>query len=84
MTKKLVRHGNSMALIIEKPLLSILKITEGSDVEVTIENDSLVIRAASAGDNDKTAKMTRQQEIEETVKRVMKQYDEVFRALAKT
>lgn len=81
MTKKLVRHGNSMALIIEKPILNLLKINEDSDIDVAIENGALVIRLASAQNDSKK----REEELIEKIGRdIVKRYDEVFRKLSKT
>ncbi len=34
MRKKLVRHGNSLALIIDKPILELLGIGEEDEVEI--------------------------------------------------
>ena len=43
MIKKLTKHGNSMALIIDRPLLEILKISEETPLELTTDGDSLNI-----------------------------------------
>ena len=43
MIKKLTRHGNSMALIIDKPILEILNIDENTPLEVTTDGESLGI-----------------------------------------
>lgn len=34
MVKKLVRHGNSLALVLDKPVLELLKITEDTPLEI--------------------------------------------------
>lgn len=44
MIKKLVRHGNSRALVIDKPILELLKCTEETAFEITTDGDSLTIR----------------------------------------
>jgi antitoxin MazE len=44
MLKKLVRHGNSLALIIDKPVLDLLRITEETPLEIsTFDGKSLQI-----------------------------------------
>ena len=44
MRKKLTRHGNSTALVIEKPLLEVLGLKAGSPVEVLTDGHSLLVR----------------------------------------
>lgn len=45
MIKKLVRHGNSLALVIDKPVLDLLRITEETPLEIeTIDGKSLQIK----------------------------------------
>jgi len=43
MIKKLTKHGNSMALVIDKALLEILKIGENTPLELTTDGKSLSI-----------------------------------------
>jgi len=73
MPKRLVKHGNSLALIIEKPLLNILKINENTDLEIVIENNSLIIRS-SIKNND----------IDVVAKKIMDQYEDILKKLSKT
>jgi len=77
MTKRLVKHGNSLALLIEKPILKILGIDEQTDLQIRIEGNSLIIET--------TAKeKIRKEEIEEIAQQIMDKYDPVFRKLSKT
>jgi antitoxin MazE len=43
MIKKMVSHGNSAALIIDKPILDILKIDMGTPLEVATDGKNLII-----------------------------------------
>jgi antitoxin component of MazEF toxin-antitoxin module len=43
MVKKLIRHGNSLALVIDKPILEMLRITPETPLELTSDGDSLLI-----------------------------------------
>jgi antitoxin MazE len=43
MRKKLTRTGNSVALVLDKPLLEQMGLDEGSDVEVSSNGDVVVI-----------------------------------------
>ena len=44
MTKKLTRHGNSLALVIDKPILDLLKIDADTRLEITTNGDELVVK----------------------------------------
>ena len=43
MIKRLTTHGNSSALIIEKPILEILNITPDTPLEVTTDGKNLIV-----------------------------------------
>ena len=43
MVKKLTRHGNSMALVLDKPVLSLLKIDARTPLEVSTDGQVLII-----------------------------------------
>ena len=43
MTKKLVQHGNSAALILDKPILELLNVTMDTPLEVSTDGQSIVI-----------------------------------------
>ena len=43
MRKKLTRHGNSVALVIDKPILELLDIDPDAEVDVRTDGRSLVI-----------------------------------------
>ena len=77
MSKKLTRHGNSYALIIDKPLLQILNISEKTDLALSIEDGALVIRPV-----DLSPKKSKQ-EIKKIAEEIMVEYADVFKKLAK-
>jgi antitoxin component of MazEF toxin-antitoxin module len=43
MTKKLIRHGNSAALILDKALLDVLKVHMDTPLEVTTDGRNIII-----------------------------------------
>ncbi|MBI2252831.1 MAG: AbrB/MazE/SpoVT family DNA-binding domain-containing protein [Armatimonadetes bacterium] len=43
MIKKLVSHGNSVALIIDKPILELLKVNVKTLLEITTDGRNLII-----------------------------------------
>lgn len=44
MTKTLIKHGNSLALVIDKPILDMLQIAADTPLELSTNGDLLVIR----------------------------------------
>jgi antitoxin component of MazEF toxin-antitoxin module len=49
MIKMLKKHGNSMALVIEKPMMEALGITEETPLQVTVNGNALVVTPANVG-----------------------------------
>lgn len=43
MGKRLTRHGNSMALVIDRPILDLLKIDEKTELELFTDGSCLVV-----------------------------------------
>jgi antitoxin component of MazEF toxin-antitoxin module len=43
MTKKLIRHGNSAALVLDKALLDLLKVKMDTPLEVTTDGKNIII-----------------------------------------
>jgi antitoxin component of MazEF toxin-antitoxin module len=43
MTKKLIRHGNSAALVLDKALLDVLKVRMDTPLEVTTDGRNIII-----------------------------------------
>ena len=57
MVKTLTKHGNSYALVIDKPILELLNIRPDSPLEVTTDGTVLTIRPVSeAGRGSRLAK----------------------------
>jgi len=55
MIKNLVKHGNSWAVVIDRPILDLLKIAPESQVELTTDGQS--IRIAPFNSDDKKTKV---------------------------
>mgnify|MGYP006294644991 CR=1 FL=1 len=43
MTKTLIKHGNSLALVIDKPILDLLRITPETPLELATDGDRLLV-----------------------------------------
>lgn len=43
MKKTLIKHGNSLALVIDKPILEMLQITADTQLEISTNGDQLLV-----------------------------------------
>jgi len=83
MYKKLTKHGNSLALIIDKPILELLNITSDSKLELTIEDGTLIIRSSKSKPTRKElSKKERIALVEKVADEVMDTYHKAFKKLA--
>lgn len=48
MVKKLTRHGNSFALIIDRPILDLLKIDAETPLDVSTDGQQLIVARAKS------------------------------------
>lgn len=75
MTKKLVRHGNSLALVIDKAILDLLRIDHDTPLELITDGDVIII------------KPERDEEVSDEIRAVHEEmaarYGKVFERLAK-
>jgi antitoxin component of MazEF toxin-antitoxin module len=74
MIKKLSAVGNSLGIIIERPILELLDITKDTPLEVKTDGEALIIRPA---------KLSGKARIRASAKRMMTVHDETLRKLAK-
>jgi antitoxin component of MazEF toxin-antitoxin module len=56
MIKKLTAHGNSAALIIDKPILELLKITMDTPLEISTDGKQLIIAPIGEGNREEDIK----------------------------
>jgi antitoxin component of MazEF toxin-antitoxin module len=75
MRRKLSKHGNSLALVIEKPVLDLLGINADTELEVTTDGNRLIVFPASSEDYER--------KFEEAVAFVFDRYDKTLAKLAK-
>ncbi len=74
MTKTLTRHGNSYALVIDKPIMELLQITPETPLELATNGDTLVIRPV----RDKA----RQKKLDQTLQKINTRFAPALRKLA--
>jgi antitoxin component of MazEF toxin-antitoxin module len=53
MIKKLTKHGNSWALVIDKPVLDLLKIDTDTPLEISTDGRTLIVSPAAAPERRK-------------------------------
>jgi antitoxin component of MazEF toxin-antitoxin module len=46
MVKKLTKHGNSLALVIDRPILSLLNIDQDTPLEMSTDGERLIVAPA--------------------------------------
>lgn len=75
MNEQLIRHGNSLALVIDKPILELLQITADTPLELTTNGDAILIRPVRDA--------RRQRRLEESLKKINAQFGDDLERLAK-
>lgn len=73
MNKKLSNIGNSLGLIIERPILDLLKIDKDTLLEITTDGEALIIRPVRS----------RAERIRESAERVADDHADAFEKLAR-
>ncbi len=73
MRKRLSAVGNSYGLVIEKPILELLKIDRDTDLEMTTDGERLIIEPIRKGKKTLRA----------SAEKIMKKHEATFRKLAK-
>jgi len=76
MIKKLVRHGNSRALVIDKPVLDLLNIDEDTEIEIITDGTSLIMRPVRRQDPE------RKRAFEVAAEEAVDRYGSVFKKLS--
>ena len=74
MTKRLSRSGNSLALVIDRPLLEALEIDADTELELSTDGDVLVVTPVRG--------KKRKRDVADHVAEANEQYGGVFRRLA--
>lgn len=75
MTKTLTTMGDSLGLIIDKPLLELLRIDKDTPLEIETDGKALIIRPVQKED--------RRSRVREAAEKMMDAHDETLRKLAK-
>lgn len=73
MVKTLTKHGNSLALVIDKPILELLNIDADTPLSIRTDGKSLIIEPADP---------KRRKKFEAAKEKVMTEWKDVFKRLA--
>ena len=76
MTKRLRAIGNSAGIIIDKPILELLKITPDTELDLSTDGERLIITPIRTP-------AARRSTLARAQRRVLRGHDETFRKLAK-
>ncbi len=75
MTKTLIKHGNSLALVIDRPILDLLRITPETPLELTTDGDRLLVSPV----RDRK----RQEKLRSSLEKINRKYGDDLQRLAK-
>ena len=75
MIKKLTKHGNSAALVIDKPILSLIGATADTLFEVRTNGNSLILTPVRNEEEEKRFR--------DTIEKIGNRYAKTFETLAK-
>jgi len=73
MVKKLIRHGNSAALVIDKPIMDMLNITIDTGFEIRTDGKNLILSPQ--------IKQGREKDIMASLEKINKKYGTVLKRL---
>ena len=74
MVKKLTKHGNSLALVIDRPILDLLKIEADTPLDISTDGRQLIVAPAQPS--------ARREKFDAAQEWAHKQYGKAFRKLA--
>jgi antitoxin component of MazEF toxin-antitoxin module len=73
MVKKLIQHGNSVALVIDKPIMEILNITNETTFELSTDGRNLILSPQ--------IEYTQEKDIINSLEKINKKYGAVLKRL---
>ena len=74
MIKKLTKHGNSLALVIDRPILELLKIDPETPLDISTDGKQLIVAPVKAS--------ARREKFDAAQERAHRQYGSAFKKLA--
>ena len=79
MKKRLSRHGNSFAIVIDKPILKLLSINEKTTLKVTTDGNKIIIEPIKSAKN----KISSDPKMQKVYEKIVEKYKPALKKLAK-
>lgn len=81
MIKKLSKHGNSLAILIDKPILDLLGMDEHTHINIKTDGTNIIIEPIKA--QQKVPVISKDPKTQKLYEELTEKYDALFRKLAK-
>ncbi|HLJ31218.1 MAG TPA: hypothetical protein VKU36_02165 [Candidatus Babeliales bacterium] len=81
MIKKLTKHGNNLAILLDKPILELLKITEDTRINIKTDGTNIIIEPVRAQTN--IGVISDNPKLQKLYEELVNKYDELLKKLAK-
>ncbi len=81
MVKKLSKYGNSLAVLIEKPILELLNITEHTQIRISTDGNRIIIEPLS--EQKQTEAVSANPQVQKSYEKITERYKKAFKKLAK-
>ena len=81
MVKKLTKHGNSLAILIDKPILELLNMTEDTRINLRTDGTNIIIEPVRAQTSAGT--ISDNPKLQKIYEDIVAKYDEAFKKLSK-
>lgn len=82
MVKKLSKYGNSLAVLIEKPILELLNINEHTQVRISTDGSRIIIEPINQI-SEQVGEISSDKKVQKSYEEITKKYKEAFKKLAK-
>ena len=79
MIKTLTKHGNSYALVIDKPILDLLEIRPDTPLKIVTDGKSLVVSPSNGESEERTGIS---EEFEQSLEKINRRFAKVLQRLA--
>lgn len=81
MIKKLSKHGNSLAILIDKPILDLLGMDENTHISIKTDGTNIIIEPIKT--QPKAPIISQDPKTQKTYEEMIEKYDALFKKLAK-
>lgn len=80
MIKKLSKHGNSLALLIDKPILELLDVNENTQFRIRIDKGNIILEPVR---QEEVFIISEDKKLQKAYEEIIEKYDAVLKKLAK-